>query len=79
MEQLKLKRMGDEGCYLLSLKKGAEIFNHNDSSIDILRLYDLLTTTIIQSKDGPKPIMDEDCYLNHAQIGRASCRERVYI
>lgn len=68
MEQLKLKRMGDEGCYLISLKKGAEIFNHGDSTIDVLALYDLLTTTIIQSKNGPTPIMDEDCYLNRAEL-----------
>ena len=67
-EQLKLKRMGDEGCYLIDLKKGADIFNHGDNTVDILALYDLLTTTIIQSKDGPKPIMDEDCYLNYAAL-----------
>ena len=28
----------------------------------------LFRSTIIQSKDGPKPIMDEDCYLNRAEL-----------
>ena len=66
-EQAILKRIGDEGCYLLSLKRAADRFNQGDCAFDILDLYDRMTKTRIDDK----PIMEKDCYLNQAEIALA--------
>jgi hypothetical protein len=70
-EQAILKRIGDEGCYLMSLKRAADRFNSGDSTFDILDLYDRLTKTKIRENDREVPIMERDCYLNRAEIALA--------